>query len=55
MPRIIQPEQVEPVVRALLGSIDIGDGGTSEQRGVIAASSADTGGETTSTSTRSRR
>jgi hypothetical protein len=37
MPRIIQPEQVEPVVRALLGSIDIGDGGTSEQRGVIAA------------------
>jgi len=37
MPRIIQPEQVEPVVRALLGSIDLGDGGTDEQRGVIAA------------------
>jgi hypothetical protein len=37
MPRIIQPDQVEPVIRALLGSIDIGDGGTAEQRGVIAA------------------
>ena len=37
MPRIIQPDQVEPVVRALLGSIDTGDGGTTEQRGVIAA------------------
>ena len=37
MPRIIQPDQVEPVVRALLGSIDTGDGGAREQRGVIAA------------------
>jgi hypothetical protein len=37
MPRIIQPDQVEPVLRALLGSIDIGDGGSSEQRSVVAA------------------
>jgi len=37
MPRIIQPDHVEPVLRALLGSIDTGDVGTSEQRGVIAA------------------
>ena len=37
MPRIIQPDHVEPVVRALLGSIDTGDGGTDEQRRVIAA------------------
>jgi hypothetical protein len=37
MPRTIEPEHAEPVVRALLGSIDTGDGGTHEQRGVIAA------------------
>jgi len=34
---VIQPQQVVPVVRTLLGSIDTGDGGTPEQRGVIAA------------------
>jgi len=33
----MQPQQVVPVVRTLLGSIDTGDGGTPEQRGVIAA------------------
>jgi hypothetical protein len=37
MPRVITSEQAEPVVRTLLGSIDTGDGGTHEQRGVIAA------------------
>jgi len=35
--RIIPSELVEPVVRVMLGSIDIGDGGTAEQRRVIRA------------------
>jgi hypothetical protein len=37
MPRILEPDQAEPVVRALLGAIDLGDGGTNEQRNVVAA------------------
>ena len=37
MPRLIESELVEPVVRALLGAIDTGDGGTDEQRRVLAA------------------
>jgi hypothetical protein len=37
MQRAIELLHVEPVVQALLGSIDIGDGGTHEQRGVITA------------------
>ena len=37
MPRIIPPELVETVVRVMLGSIDLGDGGTDEQRRVIGA------------------
>jgi hypothetical protein len=37
MPRIIPPELVESVVRVVLGSIDIGDGGTDEQRRLIRA------------------
>jgi hypothetical protein len=37
MSRIIDGPSVEPVARGLLGAIDIGDGGTSEQRNVLAA------------------
>ncbi len=37
MPRIVHEEMVEPVARVLLGSIDIGDSGTPEQRAVLAA------------------
>lgn len=37
MPRMIEDETVEPVVRALLGAIDTGDGGTEEQRRVLDA------------------
>ena len=37
MPRIIPPELVEPVVRVMLGSIDLGDGGTAQQRNLVAA------------------
>jgi hypothetical protein len=37
MPRLIEPDMVEPVVRALLGAIDTGDGGTEEQRRVLDA------------------
>ena len=37
MPRIVQAGMVEPVVRVLLGAIDAGDGGTDEQRAVLAA------------------
>jgi hypothetical protein len=37
MPRIVNPDMVEPVTRVLLGSIDTGDGGTDEQRAVLAA------------------
>jgi hypothetical protein len=34
---VIDDEHVEPTVRALLGAIDVGDGGTAEQRGVLQA------------------
>ena len=37
MPRIIPDDLVETVTRALLGSIDTGDGGTAEQRQVLQA------------------
>jgi hypothetical protein len=37
MPRVIEDQMVEPVVRALLGAIDTGDGGTAEQRRVLDA------------------
>ena len=37
MPRVIDDEHVEPAIRALLGAIDAGDGGTAEQRGVLQA------------------
>jgi hypothetical protein len=37
VPRAIDDEHIEPAIRALLGAIDIGDGGTSEQRGVSQA------------------
>jgi hypothetical protein len=37
MPRIVSEAMVEPVARVLLGSIDIGDSGTPEQRAVLAA------------------
>lgn len=37
MARIIEGEHVEPVVRILLGAIDVGDGGTAEQRAVLRA------------------
>jgi hypothetical protein len=37
MPRVVDDAMVEPVARALLGSIDTGDGGTDEQRSVLAA------------------
>jgi ubiquinone biosynthesis protein Coq4 len=37
MPRIVTNEMVEPVTRVLLGAIDTGDGGTDEQRAVLAA------------------
>lgn len=37
MPRIIPDDLVETVTRALLGSIDTGDGGTAEQRHVLQA------------------
>jgi hypothetical protein len=37
MARIVTDDLVEPVVGALLGAIDIGDGGTDEQRRVLAA------------------
>jgi hypothetical protein len=37
MPRVIDEQHVEPVIRVLLGGIDLGDGGTEEQRHVLAA------------------
>jgi hypothetical protein len=37
MSRVVSEAMVEPVVRALVGSIDTGDGGTAEQRSVLAA------------------
>jgi hypothetical protein len=37
MPRIVHEDMVELVARVLLGSIDIGDSGTPEQRAVLAA------------------
>jgi hypothetical protein len=37
MPRFVGDAQVEPVVRTLLGAIDVGDGGTPEQLAVIDA------------------
>jgi len=37
MSRIIDDAHVEPTVRALLGAIDTGDGGTEEQRAVLRA------------------
>ncbi len=37
MPRVIDDDHVEPAIRALLGAIDVGDGGTPEQRGVLQA------------------
>ena len=37
MPRVIDDVNVEPAVRALLGAIDTGDGGTPEQRNVLRA------------------
>jgi hypothetical protein len=37
MPRVIADQMVERVVRTLLGAIDTGDGGTDEQRRVLAA------------------
>ena len=37
MPRTVPDELTEPVARALKGSIDIGDGGTDEQRAVLRA------------------
>ena len=37
MTRIIDEAHIEPTVRALLGAIDAGDGGTDEQRGVLRA------------------
>lgn len=37
VPCIVPPELVESVVRVMLGSIDVGDGGTDEQRRLIRA------------------
>jgi hypothetical protein len=37
MTRIIDEAHIEPTVRALLGAIDVGDGGTGEQRTVLRA------------------
>jgi hypothetical protein len=37
MARIIDDASVEPVTRVLLGAIDVGDGGTDEQRAVLRA------------------
>lgn len=40
MPRVIQPSDADPVIQTLMGAIDTGDGGTSEQRRVVAAFAA---------------
>ena len=55
MPRTVPDELTEPVVRALKGSIDIGDGGTDEQRAVYAPSPSASSVGATSTSKRSSR